>query len=138
MGPTTTIRWAAALAAAALVALGTAAVPAAASPQSVTSLDVQWASAAPGHLPLFLGTLTIGGTYTCTEPAGTTVPVSFTAFQIMPVALPSGAGNLSCGPGVVDAPWSVTSTPTQDVHYGYVSVLTSFNGVVLPAEQFTA
>ncbi|MER8193426.1 hypothetical protein ACFYOI_22965 [Streptomyces microflavus] len=137
MGPTTRIRWAAALAAAALVALGTA-VPAAASPQSVTSLDVEWASADPGHLPLFFGTLTIGGTYTCTEPAGTTVPVSFTAIQIMPVALPSGAGDLSCGPGVVDAPWSLTSVPTQDVHYGYVSVLTSFNGVALPAEQFTA
>lgn len=138
MGPTTRIRWAAALAAAALVALGTAAVPAAASPQSVTSLDAEWASADPGHLPLFFGTLTIGGTYTCTEPAGTTVPVSFTAIQIMPMALPSGAGNLSCGPGVVDAPWSLTSAPTQDVHYGYVSVLTSFNGVPLPAEQFTA
>ncbi|WP_411116773.1 hypothetical protein [Streptomyces sp. 058-1L] len=138
MVPTTRIRWAAALAAAALIALGTAAVPAAASPQSVTSLDVEWASADPGHLPLFFGTLTIGGTYTCTEPAGTTVLVSFTAIQIMPVALPSGAGNLSCGPGVVDAPWSLTSAPSQDVHYGYVSVLTSFNGVALPAEQFTA
>ncbi|MFJ2154384.1 hypothetical protein ACIOHB_37300 [Streptomyces microflavus] len=132
----TRIRWAAAaLAAAALAALG-AAAPAAAAPQSVKSLDVQWASVEPGYFPPYNGTLTVGGIYTCTEPVGTTVPVSFNAIQVMPVALPNGFGNLPCGPGVVDAPWSLTSFPTQDVHYGSVSVMTAFDGVLLGAEQF--
>ncbi|MFE0422152.1 hypothetical protein, partial [Streptomyces sp. NPDC058953] len=91
----------------------------------------------PGEHPSILGTLTIGGIYTCTEPAGTTVPVSFSALQLMPIAMPTGYGHLPCGPGVVDAPWSLTSFPTTDVHYGYVSVLTNFDGVMLPAEEFT-
>ncbi|MER8197675.1 hypothetical protein ABTY00_27435 [Streptomyces microflavus] len=130
------IRWAAALAAAALAALGTEA-PAAAVPQSVKSLDTQWASVEPGYFPLYAGTLTVGGIYTCTEPVGTTVRVSFNAIQVLPVALPNGFGNLPCGPGVVDVPWSLTSFPTQDVHYGSVSVMTTFDEVLLGAEQFT-
>ncbi|MER6915034.1 hypothetical protein ABT354_25445 [Streptomyces sp. NPDC000594] len=130
-------RWAAALTTAALATLGVAAPGAAALPQSARSMDVRWASADPANHPSIFGTLTIGGIYTCTEPAGTTVPVSFSALQLMPMAMPSGAGDLPCGPGVVDAPWSLTSFPTTDVHYGYVSVLTTFDGVTLFAEEFT-
>ncbi|MEO3974918.1 hypothetical protein [Streptomyces sp. CAU 1734] len=130
-------RCAAALTATVLTALG-AAAPAAALPRPAGTVDVQWASADPGHYPFISGTLTIGGIYTCTEPAGTTVPISFTAIQLMPVSMPSGAGDLPCGPGVVDAPWSLTSYPTADVHYGYVSVLVAFDGVALPAEEFSA
>ncbi|MFI7285878.1 hypothetical protein ACIBRY_04325 [Streptomyces anulatus] len=137
MMSTTRIRWAAALAAAVLAALGTAAPAASAAPQSVKSLDVQWASVEPGYFPSYDGTLTVGGIYTCTEPAGTTVPVSFSAIQVVPLALPMGFGNLPCGPGVVDVPWSLTSTSTRDVHYGSVSVMTTFDGVLLGAEQFT-
>ncbi|MFF3551799.1 hypothetical protein ACWD4V_12770 [Streptomyces tsukubensis] len=130
-------RWAATLATAALTALGVAAPGAAAQPQSAKSMVVQWANADPAAHPSIFGTLTIGGIYTCTEPAGTTVPVSFSALQLMPIAMPSGAGRLPCGPGVVDAPWSLTSFPTTDVHYGYVSVLTTFDGVLLPVGEFT-
>ncbi|MGV9317212.1 hypothetical protein ACWDR0_34325 [Streptomyces sp. NPDC003691] len=137
MSPIVKLRRAALLATAALSALGVTAPGAAAQPQSVRSMDVQWAEVDPAVHPSIFGTLAIGGIYTRTGPAGTTVPVSFSALQLMPLAMPNGAGQLPCGPGVVDAPWSLTSFPATDVHYGYVSVLTNFDGVMLPAEEFT-
>ncbi|MEU3603552.1 hypothetical protein ABZ714_33320 [Streptomyces sp. NPDC006798] len=132
-------RCAATLATAALTALtgvGVTATGAAAQPQSVKSMDVQWADVDPPMHPSIFGTLTIGGIYTCTAPAGTTVPVSFSALQLMPIAMPNGSGQLPCGPGVVDAPWSLTSFPTTDVHYGYVSVMTTFDGTLI-TDEFT-
>ncbi|OKH94671.1 hypothetical protein [Streptomyces uncialis] len=128
----------AALAVTALAVLGIGAPGAAALPQSVKSLDVRWANAQPATSPFGYGTLTIGGTYTCTAPTGTTVPVHFTSFQIIPLALPSGSGTLPCGPAVVDAPWELTSYPNPEVHHGYTSLLVTFDGVDLPAEEFTA
>ncbi|MFJ7417584.1 hypothetical protein ACIQXD_03080 [Streptomyces uncialis] len=128
----------AALAVTALAMLGIGAPGAAALPQSVKSMDVQWASAQAAAMPFAYGTLTVGGTYTCTAPTGTTVPVSFIGFQIMPLAMPSGSGTLPCGPGVVDATWELTSYPNSEVHHGYTSVLVTFDGVGLPVKEFTA
>lgn len=112
-----------------------------AAPQTVAgtrSLEVLWAEAHPAWLPVQNGTLTIGGTYTCTDPVGTNVRVSFSSLQILPTAMPSGAGTLPCGPGVVGAYWELTSFPTPDVHHGYVSVFASFEGAVVPPKQLTA
>ncbi|MFF7244654.1 hypothetical protein ACFZBU_12245 [Embleya sp. NPDC008237] len=125
----------------AVAAVGTMAPVAGAAPGAVAgtrSLEVLWAEAHPAWLPVQNGTLTIGGTYTCTDPAGTSVPISFTSLQIMPTALPSGAGNLPCGPGVVGAYWELTSFPTADVHHGYVSVFVTFQGATVPPKQLTA
>ncbi|MCM2386983.1 hypothetical protein [Streptomyces albipurpureus] len=133
-------RLVAVLACTALAALGIAAPSAAAAPQSAQvtkSLELQWASASPAWFP-FSGTLTIGGTYTCTAPAGTTVNVTFSALQIMPTAMPSGWAALPCGPGVIDAPWEATSYPDSQVHHGYTSVFATFDGVGLPPQQFDA
>ncbi|WP_329024549.1 hypothetical protein [Streptomyces sp. NBC_00690] len=128
----------AALAASALVALGVGAPSATALPQSTRSLVVQWASADPSPRPFGYGTLTVGGTYTCTGPTGTTMPVDFSGFQIMPLAMPAGSGTLPCGPGVVDAPWQLTSFPNPEVHYGYTSVMVTYDGSNLSTGEFTA
>ncbi|WP_406293582.1 hypothetical protein OG948_02970 [Embleya sp. NBC_00888] len=121
--------------------MGVTAPGAGAAPQTVAgtrSLEVLWAEAHPAWLPVQNGTLTIGGTYTCTDPVGTNVRVSFSSLQILPTAMPSGAGTLPCGPGVVGAYWELTSFPTPDVHHGYVSVFASFEGAVVPPKQLTA
>ncbi|MEU5163808.1 hypothetical protein AB0G74_29925 [Streptomyces sp. NPDC020875] len=136
MSLTSRSRRAAALAAAALAVLGVTAPGAAAQPQTVKSLDVQGADVDPPVHPSIFGTLTVFGIYTCTAPAGTTVPVSFSALQMMPVAMPNGYGHLPCGPGVVDAPWRLTSFPATDVHYGYVTVITDFDGTLI-TDEFT-
>ncbi|MCK8677598.1 hypothetical protein [Streptomyces lichenis] len=124
-------------AAAALTTAPTAAA-APATAQGVTSVQLQWADAQPANPPFNSGTLTVGGVYTCTEPTGTSVTVTFNALQILPMAIPSGSGVLPCGPGVVDAPWQVTSYPNPDVHSGYTSVFLTFDGQDQPPQQFTA
>lgn len=133
-------RLVAALACTALAALGVAAPGATAQPQTTQvtkSLEVLWANADPALPPPFNnGTLTIGGTYTCTAPAGTTVSVTFSALQILPMAMPVGSGELPCGPGVIDAPWELTSYPHPDVHNGYTTVFPTFDGVGLMPQQF--
>ncbi|MFD9721318.1 hypothetical protein [Streptomyces sp. NPDC059076] len=128
----------ASLAATALVALGVSAPSATALPQSTRTLVVEWASASPSPIPFGSGTLTVGGTYTCTGPTGSTMPVSFTASQFMPLSISSGSGTLPCGPGVVDAPWELTSYPSWDVHNGYTSVLVGYDETGVSSGQFTA
>ncbi|PRH81018.1 hypothetical protein C6N75_00985 [Streptomyces solincola] len=115
-----------------------AAVAAPSAARGVKAVQLQWADAWPADPPIHSGTLTVGGVYTCTEPAGTSVGVTFSAFQIMPLAMPAGSGSLPCGPGVVDAPWQVTSFPNPDVHHGYTSVFLTFDGQDQPPQQLTA
>lgn len=115
-----------------------AAGAAAAAVQGTKSVQLQWASAWPADPPFRSGVLTVGGVYTCTEPAGTSVAVSFNALQILPLAMPSGSGTLPCGPGVIDAPWELASFPNPDVHSGWTNVLLTFDGQGLPAQEFTA
>ncbi|OPC78118.1 hypothetical protein B4N89_38620 [Embleya scabrispora] len=104
--------------------------------QNTKSLVVLWAEARPSSFPPINGTLTIGGTYTCT--VGSTVQVGFSSLQIMPTSMPSGAGFLPCGPGVVDAAWQLTSLGTPDVHHGHVSVFPTFDGAGQLPVQLTA
>ncbi|GCD95592.1 hypothetical protein [Embleya hyalina] len=130
-----------AAAACAVAVVGLAAPTAAAAPNAAAvantkSLVVLWAEARPSSFPPNNGTLTIGGTYTCT--VGGTVQVGFSSLQIMPTAMPSGAGFLPCGPGVVDAPWELTSLGTPDVHHGHVSVFPTFDGAGQLPVQLTA
>ncbi|MCS0634821.1 hypothetical protein NX801_03935 [Streptomyces sp. LP05-1] len=133
-------RAAAVAAAAALAALAVPVPTASAAPAAelgVKSVQLLWANADPANPP-FQGTLTVGGTYTCTEPAGTRVSVSFTSLQILPTAMPFGAGTLPCGPGVVDAPWELVSYRDSDVHSGYTTVFLTFDGQGMLPKQFTA
>ncbi|MGW9212817.1 hypothetical protein ACWGR4_38355 [Embleya sp. NPDC055664] len=113
-----------------------AATPHHAAVRNTKSLVVLWAEARPSSFPPNNGTLTIGGTYTCT--VGSTVQVGFSSLQIMPTAMPSGAGFLPCGPGVVDATWELTSLGTPDVHHGHVSVFPTFDGAGQLPVQLTA
>ncbi|RST15473.1 hypothetical protein EF908_35885 [Streptomyces sp. WAC04770] len=106
--------------------------------QGVKSVQLQWAEAWPADPPFRSGILTVGGVYTCTEPAGTSVAVSFNALQIMPLAMPSGSGTLPCGPGVIDAPWQVAGFPDPDVHSGWTNVFLTFDGQALLPQQLTA
>ncbi|MCK8678515.1 hypothetical protein [Streptomyces lichenis] len=126
------------MAAAALAMATPAASAAPATEQGVKSIQLQWASASPADPPHLNGYLTIGGTYTCTEPTGTTVDVSFTAMQILPLAMPSGVGSLPCGPGVVDANWEVTSLASADVHRGWTNVFLTFDGQTSLPQQLDA
>lgn len=128
-----------------LTALATAA-PAVAAPtaptaprsvQQTRALELQWAAVTPPAYPFTSGTITVGGTYTCTDPVGSTVAVEFNAIQMMPIAGASGAGSLPCGPGVVNAPWEIESYPAWNVHNGYLSVILSADGVV-QSKQFNA
>lgn len=133
-----TITTAATCLAAALLAAAPAATAAPTSALGAKSVQLQWATADPAPWPIRNGTLTVGGVYTCTEPAGTSVLVTFSSLQLMPVAMPAGSGSLPCGPGVIDAPWQLTSFPTADVHHGYTSVFLTFGGQGVPPQQLTA
>ncbi|MEU6486839.1 hypothetical protein [Streptomyces sp. NPDC046887] len=126
------------LAAAAALTTAPTAMAAPATAQGVKSIQLQWADAQPANPPFNSGTLTVGGVYTCTEPTGTSVTVTFSALQILPTATPTGSGFLPCGPGVVDAPWQVTSYPDPNVHSGYTTVFLTFDGQGLLPQQFTA